>query len=143
MTGFDTFGLAESYKLAGDMLVDAALSTTETYELIYPVIYNYRHATELYLKDAVQPKKLDHNLVWLLQEFKMQLTTEFNAALPQWFENIVLAFDDFDPGSIAFRYGGASFTKQDEVWVDLPHMKTNMARLSKVFQITRHRRWAN
>jgi hypothetical protein len=37
---FDLFSLADSYKLAGDMLVDAALSTVEAYELIYPILYN-------------------------------------------------------------------------------------------------------
>jgi hypothetical protein len=49
----DAFSIAESYKLAGDTLVDAALSNGETYELAYPVIYNYRHATELYLKATI------------------------------------------------------------------------------------------
>ena len=37
----DTFALAESFKHAGDMLVDAALSNDEAYELICPIIYNY------------------------------------------------------------------------------------------------------
>lgn len=44
---FDTFALADSYKLAGDTLVDAVPSSAEAYELVFPIIYNYRHATEL------------------------------------------------------------------------------------------------
>src|SRR6266542_4395697 len=66
----DTFALAESYKLAGDTLVDAARTADEIYEFIYPVIYNYRHATELYLKAIVTPYRKDHDLFWLLREFK-------------------------------------------------------------------------
>jgi superfamily I DNA/RNA helicase len=87
----DAFALAESYNLAGDMLVDVALSTGEAYELIYPVIYNYRHATELYLKATVVSKEKTHDLLRLLQEFKKLLKAEFDATLPEWFENIVLA----------------------------------------------------
>ncbi len=137
----DAFALAESYKLAGDMLVDAALSIGETYELAYPVIYNYRHATELYLKATVVSEEKTHDLLWLLQEFKKLLKAEFDAALPEWFENIVLAFNDFDPDSTTFRYGGfASFSRQGEVWVDLVHMKTLMGWLAESFQRIRHRR---
>ncbi len=140
----DAFALAESYKLAADILVDAALSSGDTFELACPIIYNYRHATELYLKATVVHVKKDHDLLWLLQEFKKVLKTEFtdfDATIPEWFENIVLVFNDFDPDSTTFRYGGlSSFSKQGEVWVDLPHIKRLMGWLAKSFQkIRRHR----
>lgn len=137
--GGDTFALAESYKLAGDRLVDAATSTDEAFDLIYPVIYNYRHAAELYLKATVTYYKEDHDLSWLLQEFKKELKAEFNSTLPQWFENIILAFNDFDPDSTTFRYGGSFIP--GEVWVDLVHMKTLMGWLARSFQNIRYRRW--
>jgi hypothetical protein len=137
----DVFALAESYKLAGDTLVDAVLSTGETYELAYPVIYNYRHASELYLKATIGSEKKSHDLLWLLQEFRKLLKTEFDAALPEWFENVILAFNDFDPGSTTFRYGGFdSFLRHGEVWVDLPHVKTLMGWLAESFQNIRYRR---
>jgi hypothetical protein len=137
----DTFALAESYKLAGDMLVDAALSSDEVYELICPVIYNYRHATELYLKATLLHQRTGHDLHSLLQEFKEELKAEFGVTLPQWFENIVLAFVDFDPGSTTFRYGDfPCFLRQGEIWVDLAHMKTLMSWLAKSFQNVRHQR---
>lgn len=44
----DLFLLADSYKLAGDRLVDIALDNYEERELFHPAIYNYRHSTELY-----------------------------------------------------------------------------------------------
>jgi hypothetical protein len=133
----DVFFLAESYKLAGDKLVDAAISTDEVFELIYPVIYNYRHATELYLKASVLPRHGNHDLLPLLQEFKKLLQAEFDATVPEWFESVVIVFHDFDRNSTTFRYGG--FFGQGEVWVDLAHMKTLMGWLAESFQKIRHR----
>lgn len=133
----DTFALADSYKLAGDMLVDAALSNDEACDLVCPVIYNYRHATELYLKANFVHRKENHDLIWLLREFKQMMKSEFDSTLPKWFENIILAFNDFDPGGTTFRYGG--FTP-GEVWVDLVHVKKLMGRLAQSFQNIRYRR---
>jgi hypothetical protein len=139
----DAFSLAESYKLAGYTLVDAALSNGETYELAYPVIYNYRHATELYLKATIASEEKTHDLLWLLQEFKKLLKAEFDATLPERFENIVLAFNDFDPDSTTFRYGGFdSFISQGETWADLPHVKILMGWLAESFQKIKYRRGA-
>lgn len=138
----NVFDLAESYKLAGDVLVDAAHSSDEIYELVCPVIYNYRHATELYLKAILLPhQQKSHSLRPLLQELKEELKIEFNITLPQWLENIVLAFDDFDPGSTTFRYGDFScFSGRGEIWVDLAHMKILMGLLAKSFQNIRYHR---
>ncbi len=133
----DTFALADSYKIAGDMLVDAAHSNDEAYELICPIIYNYRHATELYMKATLVRRKMDHNLLWLLEEFKKILKLEFDTTLPGWFEGVILAFNDFDPKGTTFRYGGDS---PDEVWVDIMHMKTLMGWMSESFQKIRNRR---
>ena len=139
--GSDTFALAESYKLAGDVLVDAAHSSDEVYELICPVIYNYRHATELYLKATLLHQRTGHDLHSLLQEFKKELKAEFGVTLPQWFENIILAFVDFDPGSTTFRYGDFPyFLRQGEIWFTCAHMKTLMNWLAKSFQNVRHQR---
>lgn len=134
----DTFEMADSYKLAGDMLVDAALSNDEACELICPVIYNYRHATELYIKAIIIHKRKNHNLLWILQKFKELLRTEFHTILPNWFEGIILAFNYFDPNGTTFRYGG--FTP-GEVWVDIVHMKTLMGWMAESFQEIRRRRW--
>ncbi len=60
----------------------------------------------------------------------------FAAIIPEWFESIVLVFNDFDPDSTTFRYGG--YLGQ-EVWVDLTQMKTLMGWLAESFQKIRHR----
>ncbi len=129
------FALADSYKLAGDMLVDAALSKDEADELLCPVIFNYRHATELYMKAIITKHKKKHDLLPLLQQFKDLLREKFNTLPPDWFVNMILAFNDFDPGGTTFRYGGpGAFTSHDEAWVDLEHVKKIMGWLAESFQ---------
>lgn len=133
----DIFALADSYKLAGDMLVDAALSRDESFELICPVVYNYRHTIELYLKATIGQSKMDHDLFWLLQEFKKILKSEFNTTLPNWFEGVILAFNDFDPKGTTFRYGG---NVPGEVWADIVHIKKLMGWMAESFRKVRDRR---
>jgi hypothetical protein len=136
---FDTFTLADSYKLAGDVLVDAVLSTAEAYELVYPIIYNYRHATELYLKAILPPKNKDHDLASRLQRLRDYLKHEHDIVIPTWFENVVLGFHDFDPDSTTFRYGDKGVISHStgdagEFWVDLHHTKKLMKRVADSFQ---------
>lgn len=140
---FDTFTLADSYKLAGDMLVDTALSAVEVNEFVYPIIYSYRHATELYLKAILSPKKRNHNLEALLQKLHDYLKREHATVIPTWFENVILAFAGFDPDSTTFRYGeGGVFSRRTdggEFWVDLPHIKRLMGWVAESCQRIRHR----
>ena len=44
----DAYFLAKSFKLAGDRLVEAALESQENWELLCPVLYNYRHSMEYF-----------------------------------------------------------------------------------------------
>jgi len=128
----DRFELAKSYKLSGDRLVEIALINDEDFELICPVVYNYRHAVELYLKDALDYQKKSHNLLLLFTEFKTLLKKELDIIPPTRYENIILAFNDFDPDGTTFRYGTVSQT--DEIFIDLRHMKTLMEWLAESFQ---------
>lgn len=134
---FDRLTLADSYKRAGDILVDSALQTWEASELIYPVLYNYRHATELYLKAVLSPAKLDHDLKPLLDMLEQSLQSEFKSEVPAWFKGVVLDFVDFDPTSTTFRYGDSNVKWGDEHWVDLPHVKLRMGWVSTSF----HKIW--
>jgi hypothetical protein len=43
---------------------------------------------------------------------------------PNWFENIILAFNDFDPFGVTFRY--AVPIGKDEIFIDLVHIKKLM-----------------
>jgi hypothetical protein len=134
----DRFTLAESFRQAGDVLVDAIPGTTEAYEVIYPILFLYRHATELYLKALLPPETRDHGLERLLNGLaKIQ-----NAAVPDRLAVFVLAFDEFDHGSTTFRYSDDGVVSRKtgdagEFWVDLPDIKGKMARLADWFRAMR------
>lgn len=134
----DLYFIANSYKNAGDVLVESAIENYNAYELIYPIIYNYRHSIELYLKDSVTNRKINHSLIDPLDELKETLYTEFQATLPDWFERTVIAFNEYDPKGTSFRYGGT--LPEYETFVDLMHLKNLMAQLGKAFQMIRSKR---
>lgn len=127
----DMFELAKSYKLAGDRLTDIALENEEGRELFYPAIYNYRHAIELYIKSIIGEYKKSHNLHYLFDRLKEKFKTEFNESIPQWFENIIIVFNDFDPYGAFFRYGGNS--KKNEMFANFIQVKHLMNRVSESF----------
>jgi len=127
----DIFTTADSFKLAGDKLVEIAHKHYEERELFQPAIYNYRHATELYIK-AIIGEEINHNLRDLTEKLKIMLKTEFNSVLPEWFENIILAFDYSDPNGTAFRYGNT--VPKDELYADMRHIKLLMSWLSESFK---------
>lgn len=128
------FELAESYRVAGDKLVDQALIEEIEYELICPIIYTYRHSTELYLKSVLEKnKKIEHHdLEKLYNRFKLFIKKEFGEVPPAWFEDIILVFHDFDGNGTTFRYGDE--IKIEEIIVDLRHVKTKMNQLARIFQ---------
>ena len=127
----DTFLLADAYKLAGDILIQTALEKDEEFELRYSVMYNYRHATELYLKSIIGKNLKSHDLSKLLFDFKIIVKKSFNAETPEWFDNIIIAFNEFDPGGTLFRYGGNQY--YDEMFVDLRHLGELMGWLADSF----------
>jgi len=118
--------------------VDIAVGEGGGYELLCPIIYNYRHSTELYLKGTLGSSEKTHDLHQLLQELKLLLKNKFNTMPPAWFENIVTTFNDFDPYGTTFRYGGS--INIDEIYIDLSHVKTLMNWLPDSFQKIREQK---
>jgi hypothetical protein len=141
-SGFATLGdilmYARSYKLAGDRLIDIALENEEAWDLHNPALFNYRHSIELYLKTITGSYKHEHNLLPLYRKLKKLLKTEFNAEPPEWFESVILKFNEMDPGGITFRYGGIQ--NYDEVFIDFIQMKKKMGWLTQSFQNILNRR---
>ena len=127
----DIFTTAESFKLAGDKLVEIAHKNYEERELFQPAIYCYRHATELYIK-AIIGQQINHNLIDLTEMLKIELKTKRNTVLPEWFENSIKAFDYSDPNGTAFRYGIT--VPKNELYADMEHIKTIMNGISKLFK---------
>lgn len=127
----DIFYLANSYKRAGDRLIDIALKNEEAWDLFCPVVYNYRHAIELYLKAVLGTYKRNHDLLYLFDRFEKLLKIKFDAKIPIWFKNVLIAFNDFDPEGTAFRYGGNS--AKEETFIDFIQLKTLMNWTSESF----------
>jgi hypothetical protein len=134
----DLYFLAKSYRYAGDVLVESAIENDNAFELIYPIIYNYRHSIELYLKASINNKQTNHSLRTPLEELRHTLKQEFNVSIPDWFESTVIAFSEYDPKGVSFRYGGT--LPECETFVDINHLKEIMGLLAKAFQAIRGNR---
>lgn len=127
----EIFETANSFKLAGDHLVEIAHENYEERELFQPALYSYRHAIELYLK-AFQKSYKTHNLENLQTRLSKILKDEYNAFTPPWFNSLIESFQEVDPKSTSFRYGIVE--TDEELYVDLKHLKIMMNWLSVVFQ---------
>lgn len=128
----DMITLARSYKLAGDRLIDIALKNGEASELQYPIMFNYRHSIELYLKVLTGNYKRRHHLLSLYAELKKLLKSQFKSKPPKYFEDVILGFNEYDPGGTAFRYGGEN--NNDEVFIDFRQLKKLVGWLCESFQ---------
>jgi hypothetical protein len=81
---------------------------------------------------SVVGEERNHNLMNLLEKFRVTIKNSFREDLPVWFENIIKAFDYSDPNGDAFRYGVTY--PQDELYADICHIKKQMNWLSKSFE---------
>lgn len=133
----DLFSMADSFKLAGDRLVNLAWVNQEERQLFQPAIYSYRHATELYIK-AVIAEEINHDLYELFGKLKTNLKSEFDSIVPQWLENIITVFHESDPKGTTFRYG--DLLPKNELFVDMLHLKKLMSWLSESFRRIRFER---
>lgn len=130
--------LACSFKQAGDALIASALADHSANELLYPILFNYRHSLELYLKAVATPSHKNHDLKQLIEGFERVVREKFATDVPEWIVQRLREFEDVDSGSTAFRYpeAGVAFRSgrlEDEVWVDLPRLKRVMDRLETAF----------
>lgn len=131
------FNRAEAYKLAGDILTVSAPDYTDAFDLVYPIIFNYRMSVELYLKIALQTKRRTHNLAWLLNQLESRYQGRYGQPLPTWFRERILEFDEFDRDATAFRYEDAINSRHEsekvERWVDLENLRRVMDALQEGF----------
>lgn len=97
--------LADSYRIAGDYLVDKAYDKNETRELLYPILFNYRHSVELFLKSVVMDGEAIHELDKIYNKFKATIEDKFNEQTPKWLDDLIYVLNEFDHKSMTFRYG--------------------------------------
>lgn len=130
--------LATSFKRAGDTLLAASLANDTAHELLYPVLFNYRHSIELFLKAIVEPAHRNHDLSGLVEHFRRVVRERLGMEVPGWIVERLNEFHDVDGRSTTFRYpeAGAVFKSgrlQGEAWVDFHRLKNVMDRLEYAF----------
>lgn len=127
----DLYMLAESYRRAGDTLVDAWLSEQEEYWAAYPTMYNYRHAIELYLKylfpEEASKKRPTHDLNPLKKNLIKALGSEEKNAYPN-FIGLIDIYEKYSPSSTEFRFGASTkkdskLKEENELIVEPLHLK--------------------
>ena len=128
----DDYTLAWNFKQAGDILIQYGLKEADACDLLYPVLYNYRHAIELFLKAIVNPTKRNHDLARLLEQFKEKMKQNHNVEVPIWLQNLIGEFIQYDLRSTTFRYPGRTNTSE-ELMVSFPDLKAQMDVLSENF----------
>lgn len=133
----ERLAVARSFKQAGDMVLEVAIRRDATHEVIYPVLFTYRHAVELYLK-AIVPGRFDHDLLRLIDEFAGAVEEKLGRTVPSAVLDRLREFHDVDPGSTTFRYADqpmrfASGRITSEAWVDLRHQAAVMSGLDEIF----------
>jgi len=136
-TAFNQSDIARAYKAAGDVLAERCTREVEAYEVIYPLVFLYRHSLESYLKAIVEPEERNHGLHPLIEQLKNHILQKYNEILPSQVEAWLLEFDRADPGSSTFRYADTNmpdFNTDGECWVDIQNLKKVMDCLAGGFE---------
>jgi hypothetical protein len=113
----DTLWLAQAYKTAGDVLVDQAIEDQNAWLISYPILFNYRHSIELFLKLNNGSTEKTHQIDDLLKDLEFKLGAEAN----RWAKDFLMELHRVDKKSTTFRYGeNLPYT---EKWIDLNQLK--------------------
>jgi hypothetical protein len=126
----DLFDSANSFKLAGDRLIEVGLKNYEQRELFQPAMYCYRHSLELYIKSIVG-EEMNHDLKYLFSKLIIFVKLNWSQVLPQWLHQVINSFDSVDPQSTGFRYG--TNLSSEELYADLSYIKGTMEWATEIF----------
>ena len=132
------------------MLVQACKKNDpERYYLIYPILFNYRHAIELAMKWVIviygrysslniEVDKLEHHNLWELWKLCKKIIIELGSKSEEisYVEQLIKDFHDVDNTSQAFRYSidkkGVVFKLPDEM-IDPENIRDVMEGLTAFF----------
>ncbi len=131
--------LARSYFAAATVLIAHVLSDhlEQGQDFLGPILFNYRHGIELYLKAIVKPGKRDHNLGSLLEGYCQHLREHYKEKPPKWVTLPISEFAQIDHGSGLFRYGDPNAPAMDFThWIDFPALRRTMIYLEWAFRRT-------
>ena len=135
-------------KKAADILIETCREDSHgRYSLIYPILFNYRHAIELAMKwiismygrySTAEIKDIEHHNLWKLWCLSKQIIVEVGSesdAIPI-VEQVIKDLHDLDSSGQAFRYpsskAGAPIALP-KYMVDLPHIRDVMEGVDNFF----------
>jgi hypothetical protein len=135
---YTIWAIAEIFKSAGDIFVKQVVSEkSEAYQLVYPILYSYRHSLELYLKYFTKSEDNTHNLHKLLNRFQTYMKDSHRVEVPKIYKNLILEFHDFDQSSTMFRYpiivGPHSTREFGEFSINVAELKKKMTAFENSF----------
>ncbi|MDR1402150.1 MAG: hypothetical protein LBJ60_00425 [Tannerellaceae bacterium] len=121
--------LANAFKESGDILFERIKEQDNLYDFASPILYQYRHSIELYLKSILRNPPKTHNLLKLYARFETLVKTKFQTAIPSWLKEMIVGFNKIDPRGDIFRYG--EDIARYEILVDLLHLKVKISWFAK------------
>jgi hypothetical protein len=136
----DHLSLAQDYMEAAYVLTEAVFKGDwEDCRVAEPLMYLYRHATELFLKGVMGLDEKHHDLAALADAFVSFVKKRYDREMPEWISRRLKEIASVDPKSTMFRYGKTydSKTKRDYVipgehYVNLSHLQDAMVALNWV-----------
>lgn len=142
--GCYTFGYINSYKEAGDILVDEK----EPDLLICPIMFCYRQYLELLLKNIYMKNNTEdykdyvnnvsHNIVKSWEYVKDILLNQIKDKELSFVEEVIYFFDKLDSSSFTFRY---EYDKRmnrniDDKRIDTKKVKSCIKKIDKILRYT-------
>jgi hypothetical protein len=134
-SGYERIEVARAFRTAAERLLDSAVSARESWEAVYPILFCYRHTTELYLKAILEDAPLRHGLADLASALREKITGRYR---PDHVDQLICRIHELhriDPSSTVFRYADAAekaykihkvANPDPELWVDFQHLRRTM-----------------
>lgn len=124
-TARGTYDMAVSYRIAAFRLLDSACERGEAWESVDPILFCFRHALELNLKELHRGlRQRVHGLTPMADALNARLVKRYQLVQVDWLRDRIHEFDTVDPRSTAFRYDDApSSATPPELWVDFAKLR--------------------
>jgi HEPN domain-containing protein len=138
--------LPDSYVVSGNLLVDNGLENEIENFVVVPALYLYRHAVELYLKQALEKLgnkdfRSDHDISSLYSALEDELEKSALKLLPDKdvFEAI-MAFHGLSPASTELRYNNQKdqasslLAAEHPLFINLRNAQKYIAKIKRYFK---------
>ena len=134
-SGYERIEVARAFRTAAERLLDSAVSARESWEAVYPILFCYRHTTELYLKAILTDAPFRHGLDDLASELQKKIAGKYRSDHVDQFIGRIHELHRIDPSSTVFRYADAAekayknsgvANPDPELWVDFSHLRRAM-----------------